>query len=280
MWKLFGNKEPLRLRLPRRRIVYTPLFLVGILLVLTASQHLFTDEREYSAARSEYDELRERYPVMSVYLPPASHPLSFDNPKDAILRTAIPNYISTETITSDSPEAEYPDPLSELYDLNPDFVGWIAIEGLIDYPVVRGYDNSFYLDKTFTGNYNSSGTIFMDNRNARGFDSPVSILYGHNMKDGSMFAPLHLYYDKTFMAEHPYIAVVTLAGELLLYKVFSARYTNVQDRAYLLGFSDGKDAAKAFQGAPGDASRFLLLSTCTNTENHDERLLIFASLVN
>ena len=279
MWKLYGNKGPLRIRLPHRRIVYTPLFLVGLLLIVTAAQQLFAEEREYIDARTEYDEIRERYPVMSMYQPPgSSQSVPYDS-TEYIQRPVIPNRADPEYASSNSPDAGQLALLAGLTEINRDFIGWISIEGIIDYPVVQGYDNSIYLDMTFTGNWNGAGAIFMDNRHTRGFDSTVCILYGHNMKDGSMFAPLHQYYDRDFMTKHPNIAVVTKDGELLIYKVFAARYTTIEDKAYLLGYPDGKAAAEAFR-APGDTSRFLLLSTCTNTYDHDLRLLVFASLVN
>jgi len=280
MWKLYGNKEPLGGQTAKSRRIYVVLVTVGLILVVAASQALFSSSREYSESRSEYDELRELYPVMSMYLPSASYPPLPGDPIAPEQRAAAPGSAGTEPLIQDSPGAKRPDPLADLLELNPDFIGWIAIEGVIDYPVVRGADNDLYLDTTFSRNHNPSGTVFMDSRLTQGFYAPVCILYGHNMRDGTMFAPLHQYYSKAYMAEHPYIAVVTLRGEVLFYQVFAARYTNVLNKAYELGYTDGAAAAEAFTGAPDGATRFLLLSTCTNSEDKNERLLIYASLVN
>ena len=177
------------------------------------------------------------------------------------------------------PELWPPGSPAALAERNPDFVGWITIEGVIDYPVVRGSDNSYYLTVTFSGKYNSAGAILMDYRNALGFDEPVCIIYGHNMRNLSMFTPLSSYNDPEFMVKHPDIAITTPEGEARLYRVFDARRTDMWDRAYALDFSDGAEAAGEFRGAPDRASHFLILSTCTSSEDRSERMLVYASLV-
>jgi len=152
------------------------------------------------------------------------------------------------------------------------------IGNFIDYPVVRGRDNTRYLDTTFSGQGNASGAIFMDCDNARGFDEPVAVLYGHNMRDGTMFAPLHKYRDRSFLTENPNIIVLTSKGELLLYRIFAARVMNVEDRESDLGLSDGSTSSGVFRSAPAGSNRFLVLSTCTSVDD-DERLRIYAALI-
>ena len=67
--------------------------------------------------------------------------------------------------------------------VNPDVIAWIDIPGLsISYPVVQGTDNAYYLHHLFTGEYNSSGSIFADWHNQQDFTDPNTIVYGHNMK--------------------------------------------------------------------------------------------------
>lgn len=81
--------------------------------------------------------------------------------------------------------------LEALTATNPDFVGWINIPNTnIDYPVVAGVDNVKYLDTTFEGNRRSAGTIFLEKSATLDFESQNSILYGHNMRDKSMFQNL------------------------------------------------------------------------------------------
>ena len=78
-----------------------------------------------------------------------------------------------------------------LQKVNPDVDGWIYCPGtVIDYPVMHGASNDTYLHHSYDGTYNASGSIFVDERNQRYFADPVTILYGHHMASGAMFATL------------------------------------------------------------------------------------------
>lgn len=163
--------------------------------------------------------------------------------------------------------------------VNPDYAGWIEISGAgIGYPVVRGADNEKYLHTTFSGEYNPSGAVFMDYRCAEGFYAPVCILYGHNMKDGSMFAPLARYLEPGFIAANPRVTVTTPGGDALTFIIFAARRVGAADEIYSLDFGSTPDA-DLMPGAPPGAKRFLLLSTCAKSNrDKDERLLVYSAL--
>ncbi len=88
-----------------------------------------------------------------------------------------------------------------LKEINGDIVAWIKCKELgINYPVVQGTDNSYYLTHTFSGEEHISGCIFMDCVNKTDFTDDNTILYGHNMKDGSMFGSFS---HKRYAADHP-----------------------------------------------------------------------------
>ena len=90
--------------------------------------------------------------------------------------------------------------------INSDCIGWIRIDGTdIDYPVVQAADNTFYLHHNFNQESAICGAIFMDYRNDIDMTREHLILYGHQMKDGSMFKQLNGYKDKDFYKEHPEI---------------------------------------------------------------------------
>ena len=90
--------------------------------------------------------------------------------------------------------------------LNPDVVGWIySADTQINYPVLLGEDNSEYLHHMVNGEYNSAGSIFMDCRNKPDLSDFNTILYGHHMKNGSMFASLHQYTEQELPRRHPSI---------------------------------------------------------------------------
>lgn len=97
---------------------------------------------------------------------------------------------------------------------NEDTVGWIKVEDtVIDYVVVQGEDNDEYLHKGFYGEYNSAGTIFLDYRNDIRGERQNLIVYGHRMKDDSMFGELGEYLDYGFYQQHPSFTFITEEGE-------------------------------------------------------------------
>lgn len=101
-----------------------------------------------------------------------------------------------------------------LYQANNDLVGWLSIEGMvIDYPVMRSEDDEFYLHHNFQGEEDKYGCLYV--RNRADVDTPGTnfLIYGHNMKDGSMFGDLDLYRKKSFYQEHTIIQFDTLYEE-------------------------------------------------------------------
>ena len=96
---------------------------------------------------------------------------------------------------------------------NSDVVGWIYCEGTpINYPVLRGATNDTYLHTTIGGQSNSAGSIFMDYRCKEDLSGINTVIYGHNMKNGSMFAALHKYSSQEFYEEHPVMWYLTPSG--------------------------------------------------------------------
>lgn len=186
-----------------------------------------------------------------------------------------------ETSASEIPEStEVPDVSSwpqvdfeQLAQINPDIVGWIFIEGTgINYPVVQGSDNDYYLHHLFNGTYNAAGCIFLDVGCASDFSGKHSILYGHHMKDGSMFAGLMGYKEQSFYDEHPAALFVTPTA---YYKIqfFSGYVAHATQNAWQLRFDDTEfpvwltelQSKSCFEAdhAPSGDDRIITLSTCT-----------------
>lgn len=95
------------------------------------------------------------------------------------------------------------DSYEEVKAINDDVIGWITIDGtVIDYPVVRAADNDYYLGRDVEKRKSAYGAIFMDFRNADPAQQKHIILYGHNMKNGTMFHDLMNYKQKSFFDEH------------------------------------------------------------------------------
>ncbi|MFR1888450.1 MAG: class B sortase [Anaerostipes caccae] len=91
----------------------------------------------------------------------------------------------------------------KLRNINPDVVGWVSMPGTgIDYPIVQGKNNQEYLHKTFRGNRNASGAIFLDSKGKSDFTSGNNVIYGHHMRNGSMFAKILNYRKQSFLAKY------------------------------------------------------------------------------
>ena len=93
---------------------------------------------------------------------------------------------------------------------NKDIVGWIYSEGTpINYPIVQSSDNDYYLRRMLDGSYNIAGSIFMDYRNSADLTDSNTIIYGHNMKNETMFGTLEEYMDQDYYDNHPVIHYIT-----------------------------------------------------------------------
>jgi len=232
-------------------------FLIGLGLAAFATRELWMGWREYEVARSEYADLRDSFTIQTNLWNPAPTETGPDTDPGA--------EPGAEPEPGGAPEADVD--LAYFFAINPDFAGWISIaDTAVAYPIVQGQDNERYLHTTFRGQSNAAGTIFLDYRARAGFDTPVAILYGHNMQDGSMFAPLLDYRDPAFLEAHPDIRIMTAEGEFLTYRIFEVRYTDAWDSVYALDFHDEAAAIQYFQGAPAGANQFLVLSTCVGAD--------------
>ena len=113
-----------------------------------------------------------------------------------------------------------------------------AIVSIINYPIVQTTDNEKYLHKTFSENDNTLGTIFLNADNNANFNDRNSIIYGHRMKDGSMFRKLDEYKDKSFWEANPYFYIYTPDGREIVYHIYSAATVKDTDDVYLTGFEN------------------------------------------
>ena len=235
-----------------------------------AAVNLLQTQSQYVSAQQEYARLRQFVPTIASEQRNSSR--------------------AEEELTSSAEQAAVQGLPINLSDINPDYAGWIRIKDTaIDYPVVRGQDNGQYLETSFSGSKNPSGTIFIDSRCRQGFDGCYVILHGHNMKDKSMFAGLNLYLDKDYLAKHPEIMVITPQNKMQVYEIIDVKVTDIYDPAYLLTNKSQQEIMNslnqqnvvqggdlALQSMSDEARQILILSTCTNRSNKDERLLIFA----
>lgn len=99
--------------------------------------------------------------------------------------------------------------MQKLLETNRDTVGWLYIKGILSLPVVYR-DNEYYLTHDFNGSHNTSGTLFLDKNHPITADAQNLLIYGHNMRDGSMFGLLTHYQRADYLKKHPFIRFSTL----------------------------------------------------------------------
>ena len=171
-----------------------------------------------------------------------------------------------------------------LTQLNADAVGWLTIAGTaIDHPVVQCDDNAYYLNQSFEGERSKHGCLFMDCRNNA--DSRHIVIYGHHMKDGSMFGILPQYVLESYFEAHPTMTL-NLWGQLSQWQIFSVHSTD--DSLLQVQFADDAAFAEFIQGlksaslydtgidvTPNDT--VLTLSTCDGSSR--ERFVVHAKRI-
>ena len=125
----------------------------------------------------------------------------------------------------------------KLREMNGDYLLWLYAPGTqIDYPVVQDEGNDYYLSHLFNGDRNAAGTLFADYRNQPQLLDPNTILYGHHMRNDSMFGTLTDYEDQEYYEANPYM-LATSENEIALLEIFAGYTTDSGDHCYQLAIS-------------------------------------------
>lgn len=172
---------------------------------------------------------------------------------------------------------------------NQKVIGWLICEDtVINYPVVQALDNDYYLHRMPDGTISSSGSIFMDASCDAFFTDDNSIIYGHNMKNGSMFAPLSRYSAQDYFDEHPSMWLLTPRGDYRL-ELLAGFVAKADDKVYTINFAR-EDEREAFVSMlsersdfvgniqPMEGDRLVTLSTC-NYSFSNARYVVVGILV-
>jgi len=204
---------------------------------------------------------------------------------------------AVETFVKEMPEIKEDNEKVRMIDfaglqaINSDVIGWIELEGSnIDYPILKSSDNADYLHTTYDKKYASAGSIFMDCRNASDFSDHNTILYGHNMKNGSMFHDLRFYMTEgsDWYESHNVYKIYTVDKKTRQsvcteYKVISVQKTDAYSESYKVSFSGLDDYESWLKNICKDAiydatydihKGTITLSTCRGKVGSDERLVV------
>ena len=223
--------------------------------------HIYLDQKEYDVADDEYDIIRQEM-------------LKWPGAED------------------EASVVEYPliqIDFEGLKEINPDFVAWIYFPCLdISYPVVQEKEVDEYIHLTFDGTVNKSGCIFEDVLSDPEFRGMHDIVFGHNMRDTSMFGKLKYLYqkkDEDLLASNPYVYVYT-EDYVFEYRVFGYYLTRVGSEAYKVvntseTYDDFIDYIKYHSAYPrpaeadfADRPSLLTLSTCSGASGSGKRFVV------
>lgn len=198
-----------------------------------------------------------------------------------------------DTPEEDEKEKEYP-PITvdfeSLLEKCSDIVGWIYCEDTpINYPIVRGKDNDYYLRRSYDGTPLQAGTIFMDASNMADFSDSNTIIYGHHMRNGSMFAVLDQWMEQEFYEEHPVMWLLTPGGRDYKIVLFSGYTTPAVSDTYVIyrgagtQFDEYLSVCKEKSDFEADVEldregQYVLLSTCVYVYT-DARFVLHGMLV-
>ena len=161
--------------------------------------------------------------------------------------------------------------------INPDVVGWLVYDDTpINYPVVQGKDNEMYLSMLFDRTWGGCGTLFVDAVTEAPFKQFNTIIYGHHMKDGSMFASIKSLRDQEWAADHPKLKLYTPDGDYYLEvwaflnqpsdsDLYTTNFHNTDQQAEYLEFIQSR-AAYTTDVSVSPEDKIVLLSNCVAAE--------------
>ena len=176
------------------------------------------------------------------------------------------------------PLMKNPIDFEQLQSENEEIIGWLRIGALKDsYPVTQGKDNDYYLHRTFRGEYNFAGCIFLDSANSKFFTDQNSLVYGHNMKDGSMFGTLKDFKKQEVYDSNPYFWIFT-PKLIYQYRIFSCCTVSKRGDPYRIRFTSSafqefldecveRSEVDTHGVRPSSQDRIVTLSTCTGDDS-------------
>ena len=251
------QKQPEQKKKKKSDVLLTIALIVAIAVFCYAAFNLYHIYTEYKKGTDEYNQIEE----MAV------------TERDADSgEVAGPNAQLKPPIEVD---------FDKLKSVNEDVVGWIYVDALpdISYPIVKGKDNQTYLHQTYEKNYNFAGTIFVDYENSGDFSDCNTLVYGHNMKNGSMFGHLKKFReDDRLYKQDKYFWILTPERNYR-YEIITAYTTGVNSDTYTLFKGPGEEFEKYLETIKGYSEiqtddtdltikdKIVTLSTCTGNES-------------
>ncbi len=240
---------------PKKKQIYTVLMLICVVVFLFALYKVVTIIMDYKAIDDYYDKANEEF----------------------------------VTIQDDGQKINVD--FQQLREINDDVSGWIYLKDTdISYPILQGPSNDYYLFRDYEKNYLVAGSIFLDSSNQKDFSDSHTIVYGHNMHNGSMFGSLDKFMEEEYRDEHPYVHILLPDGTWHRYEIFSSYIADIDDGTFTV-FSDSQQEYDKYLSLceeknlysntepPADGENILTLSTCTEDSDDYKRYVLQAKYV-
>ncbi|KGX86240.1 class B sortase [Pontibacillus litoralis] len=199
----------------------------------------------------------------------------------------------TETITKSNKGTvvQIREQFNSLHQINKDIIGWISIDDTsIDYPILQAENNDYYLYRNYERDNTIAGSIFMDYRNNVLTHDRNTVIYGHNMKDGSMFGSLDKYMNEDFFRSHNTIQYDTVYGKYNI-EIVSAYETTTDEYYIQTDFHSDEEYLQFVQGIKEKSlyetdtnisaeDKLVTLSTCDSQFHYDKgRFVVIGKFV-
>lgn len=262
-------------------LILLAVFLVSSIIALRQMSTLQADAQTYES-------LSQTLPAVAPTEPPvetvnsAPLPKTDNEPVIPQQRSSIPVIFDEQTAVLQALDLE------ALQAVNSEVLGWILIGGTdISYPLLQHEDNSHYLTHSWDNQQNRLGSIFLECQSSPDLTDFHTLIYGHNMENGTMLSDLKLFADPEYLQAHPHIYIATGSG-VYRYEIFSFYEAAITDVTYQIGFGDD-DQKRIFLEhcvsssliethiSPDIHDRIITLSTCTNY-NRNTRFVLQARL--
>ena len=234
-------------------------------------------------------------------------PQATDTPKPTytpiatVTPTVTPEKLTVTPAISDVPghnqyvtmeDVHYSADFGYLQGINPDVKAWLIQDGtVINYPVLQGKDNDYYLDRMFNGKRNKDGSIFLDSGSSEYFLDANTYIYGHHTKTDAMFSTLANYRDQAYYDAHPQMVLLTPYSDYCI-DLFAARVAAVDDEttwrvkqfyrkadfsAYISDLETNSLFKADASSMPEWGDQLLVLVTCTN-DQHGMRYVVYGRM--
>lgn len=251
------------------KVLLTLLCIVFALIFAVSGYKIVSVLGEYKAAKDTYNKVSEQYVSMDA---PKEKPEKKEETEEEVLEVS-PISVDFAAMTAE----------------NSDVRGWLySPDTVINYPLAQCEDNFFYLDHLINREWNPSGTLFLDCLNEKDFSSRNTLIYGHNMNDGSMFHSVRKYDKQEYYDAHP-VMYLNTPGQNYKVEIFSGYITDCESDAYTISTPDDEsfkvflDKIKGQSAFKNDVElsgqdKIITLSTCTY-EYDDARFVLHGKLV-